>query len=245
MPKLKLKLTKEEYASLNESLQGLYAETDEGFALDVDGIEDTGALKRAKEHEKAARKLAEDKTREMREQFEQLQKQLEEAGNADSRKKGDIEAIEASYQKKLKEAEEKARLEVDKLTSTLKNSTLESHARKLATDLSGESADLILPHILRKLSVDLEEGTPKIRVLGDDGQPTADSLDDLREFFFTNKTYAPIVVGSKASGGGAAGAKGGGATTKKLSDMTATEEALFAKQNPEKYMQMIERDSAL
>lgn len=243
MPKLKLKLTKEEHAALDESLQGLYAETDEGFALDVDGIEDTGALKRAKEHERNARKEAEQKARELKQQYDELQKKLEEDDAATNRKKGDIEAIESSYQKKLKEAEEKSRLEIEKLTGTLKNSALESTARKLATDLSGDSADLILPHIMRKLSVDLEEGTPKIRVLGDDGQPTADSVDDLREFFFTNKTYAPIVVGSKATGGGAAGAKGGGATTKKLSDMTATEEALFAKQNPEKYQQMIERES--
>lgn len=241
---MKLNISKEEYEGLSESLQKEYAANDDGFQLKVDGLEDTGALKRAKDHEKEARKAAETKAREYEESMKALQSQLEELKDGDSRKKGDIEAIEKSYQKKIAEMEAKAKDESTRLTEALKKNTVDAAARSLASELSGENADIILPHIRNRLGFELTDGNPQVRVLGDDGSPTADTLDDLKNFYFTNQKFAPIVIGSKASGGGAAGDKGSGRPTpKKLSEMTGLEEVQFARENPDKYKQMLAQSS--
>lgn len=239
---MKINITKEEYDALDESIQGLYTENaDGGFKLDLEDLEDTGALKRAKEHEKEARKKAETKAREIESSMKELQTQMEELQNGESRKKGDVESLEKSYQKKMQELESKYKEQIDGLTSTLKKNTVDATARQLASDLSGENADIILPHIRNRLAFEYENGDAKVRVLDENGNVTADSIDDLKNSYFTNEKFSPIIVGSKASGGGASGAKGGGGATgqKKLSEMSATEEAQFANENPEAYQKML------
>ena len=54
------------------------------------------------------------------------------------------------------------------------------------------------------------EGQIKTRILDKDGNPTAQTFDDLEKEFLANKDFAPILVGSKGSGGGANGNNGGG-----------------------------------
>lgn len=239
---MKINITKEEYDAMDESIQGLYIENgDEGFKLDLEDLEDTGALKRAKEHEKDARKKAEAKAREFESSMKELQDQMEELQNGASRKKGDVDSLEKSYQKKMQDLEEKYREQVDGLTNTLKKNTVDATARQLASDLSGENAEIILPHIRNRLAFEYENGEAKVRVLDENGEVTADTVEDLKTSYFTNDKFSPIIVGSKASGGSAAGAKGGGgaAGQKKLSEMSATEEAQFANENPEAYQKML------
>ncbi|WBF76910.1 hypothetical protein PSV3_00208 [Septimatrevirus PSV33] len=60
---LKKKLTKEEHAKLSDALKAEYIEDGDGFRLDVDGDEDTGALKRAKDREAQLRKDARTESR--------------------------------------------------------------------------------------------------------------------------------------------------------------------------------------
>lgn len=242
---MKLNITKEEYEALSEDLKSAYTQTADGFGLQVEGIEDTGALKRAKDHEKKARLAAEEQAKALKEQIDSLQGKLESIEHEGSRKNGDIEALETSYKKKLAEAESKFGGEISSLHKTLERRTVDAEAMRLATELSGDNAHLILPHVRAKLGFELADGDVKVRVLGDDGAPSADSLDDLKNFYFTDERFSPIVIGSKASGSGAVGAKGsGGATRKRLSDMTATEEAVFANQNPNDYAKMLEAETA-
>jgi hypothetical protein len=58
---LKLKITKEEFEALPDAIKAEYKTSGEGYSLDVTGIEDTGALKRAKDRESELRKEAENK----------------------------------------------------------------------------------------------------------------------------------------------------------------------------------------
>ena len=53
---LKKKLTKAEYEKLSEHIKAEYIEDGDGFRLDIDGDEDTGALKRAKDREAQLRR---------------------------------------------------------------------------------------------------------------------------------------------------------------------------------------------
>jgi hypothetical protein len=66
---LKKKLTKEEYSKLSDHIKAEYIEDGDGFRLDIDGDEDTGALKRAKDREAQLRRDAEAKLREAQEEL--------------------------------------------------------------------------------------------------------------------------------------------------------------------------------
>lgn len=62
-----------------------------------------------------------------------------------------------------------------------------------------------MPHIKSRLSV--EEG--KTRVVDAAGHPSAFTIDDLEKEFRSNQLFAPVIIGSKATGtGGEGGGKG-------------------------------------
>lgn len=107
-------------------------------------------------------------------------------------------------------------------------------ADKLAGSLTTDTQrKAVLKDIIEK-RLKIHEGD--IKITDDAGNLTVSTETDL-----TNQITASfpfLVDGSKASGGGALGG-GGGAAVKPLSEMSATEEAQFANQNPEAYAQMI------
>lgn len=202
---LKKKVTKDEYAKLSDSKKEEYIEDgDGGYKLDVEGDEDTGALKRAKDREVQLRKDAEKKAQE-------LEDKLNELDNNNARKKGDIATLEKQWAEKNKK-------EIDKLTETWNSekqvlterlSKFETNSKKqlvdnvalqLATKLNHKSPKVLLPHIKERLLADLEGDEPVTVILGADGKPSKLTLDQLEAEFVANKDFAGIIIGSKASG---------------------------------------------
>lgn len=243
---LKLKLTKDEYDQLDEAQKSFYAENGDEFTLQVDGLEDTGALKRAKDHEKEARKLAQEKAREL----ESRLKSLEEAAEAEkekleleaAKKAGNFEELKASYEKKTKEIQAKYEAQMSEFKTSLANKELDALASSIAQDLAKDNAGILLPHVKQRLKVEYGDDGLITQVLDEKGQVSADSVDELKNYFSTSDAFAAIVVGSEASGGGAAGGSKGSIPKKKLSEMTATEEAQFANQNPQEYQRLLEQE---
>lgn len=218
---LKRKIDKETFESLEEIQRGFYVEKDGAYLLDLDD-EDTGALLRAKEHEKEARKKVEAEAKALREKLQAL----EDDG---IRKRGDVEALDKSWQEKYS----KALTEVESKYGTLKNSIrkqlLDTHARAIAVEISN-APSLMSKAILERLDVDFDaESGPALRILDQTGKPSALTLDELKKEFVANKEYAPIIIGSKASGGSATSTsfKASGASdatpNKPLSRMSPTE----------------------
>lgn len=201
---LKKKLSKEEHAKLSDALKAEYVEDGDGFRLDVDGDEDTGALKRAKDRESQLRRDAEKEAKELREKLEGIE-------GDDARKKGDIATLEKSWQKKLDDQKAEYEGKVSKLTSHTTKSLVDNVALSIASKISNAPA-LILPHIRARLQADFEGDEPKTRVLDKDGKPSALSVDELSAEFVANKDFAAIITASKASGGaGKSSQNGGGA----------------------------------
>lgn len=201
---LKKKITKAEYEKLNEVFKAEYIEDGDGFRLDVDGEEDTGALKRAKDREAQLRKDAEAKLKEAQEQLDAL-------GNDDARKKGDIETLEKSWKAKL-EAEQSAHAATkDKFQGVNKKNLVDAKATEIATKIS--KVPTLLARVIKdRLTVDFEGDEPTTRVLDAAGKPSALTLEDLQKELVANPDYADIIIASKASGGaGKPTAKGGGA----------------------------------
>jgi alanyl-tRNA synthetase len=204
---LKKKLTKAEYEKLSEHIKAEYIEDGDGdgFRLDIDGDEDTGALKRAKDREAQLRREAETKLREAQEQLDAL-------GNDDARKKGDIQTLEKSWQKKLEDQKAEYEGKLGKLTSHTQKQLVDNVATQIASKISNAPA-LLLPHIKARLQADFEGDAPVTRVLDKDGKVSAMTVEELTAEFVANKDFSAIITASKASGGAgrSSNQNGGGA----------------------------------
>lgn len=229
---LKFALTKEEFDALDDSVKALYGEKGDGYQLAVEGAPDTEGLQRKNEEllkEKA-------KWREEREAAEKLAKQKDDEAKKlaeeQARKKGDIEALEKSWQEKLTVREQELLAQVKEKDERLHTLLVDNVAQSLATKLAGDSAAILTPHIKSRLVV--EDG--KTRVIDADGNPSALTLEDLEKEFKNNKLFAPVVIGSKATGTGGKGgltiARGEG---KKWNDYTEAERIQLFKEDPEAF----------
>lgn len=193
---LKRKITKEEHSKLSAELKAEYIEDGDGFRLDVSGDEDTGALKRAKDREAQLRREAEKK-------LQEAQEQLDALGSDDARKKGDIQTLERSWQKKLDDANAENKATIAKLTGHVTKTLLDGTAAQLAGKISTVPA-LMAKAIRERLVVDFEGDEPTLKILDASGKPSAMTVEQLSQEFVANKDFSSIIVGSKATGGGAA-----------------------------------------
>ncbi|MBG6289524.1 hypothetical protein I5I61_18890 [Pseudomonas nitroreducens] len=208
-----LKFQLDSLEGLDESQHALYTEKDGKFFLNIEGLpqqEDVSGLKNKVNELLAEKKAAEKKAQEA---ADAARREAEEA----ARKSGNVEALEKSWQEKYsrREAELSTQLETERntLQSQIKSLTVGRTATDLAAELAIQgSAKALLPHIEKRLGMDIRDGKPTVVVLDASGNPSAATLDELKAEFTNDAAFAPLIVGSKASGGGAGGAgKGGGA----------------------------------
>lgn len=202
-----------------EILAKEYTKGEDGkFVLAVEGGEDVGALKRAKDHEKSARQAAEKSFKELQALHEKAQEEIDEMrrGNIP---KGDVEKLEASWRTKLEKKEAEFNAQISARDASLKSLLVDNVAQALAAKISN-SPELILPHIQRRLTTELDNGKFITRVLDADGKPSALSIEELQKEFTSDKRFAPIIIGSKASGGGASGGSGNGSSAPGAVDLS-------------------------
>lgn len=191
---LKRKISKEAFDKLSEDIKAEYKEQDGEYVLDIDGDEDTGALKRAKDREAQLRRDAEKRAKEAEEKLQGLE-------GDDARKRGDIETLEKSWEKKHNETKAQYEERIQKQEGFMKKTLVDSVAKDIAHKIS-TSPSLIMPHIKSRLTADLEGDNPSTKVLDANGQPSAMTIDELQEEFVANKDFSAIIIGSKASGSG-------------------------------------------
>lgn len=179
--KLKLKINKAAYDALAPHYQELYAGDGDDYTLGVDGLEDTGALKRAKER--------------LAEEVKETKRQLAEAETARDKAASDLTTANATI---ATHGEQTKKL-TDFAHKTLKGSVALGLATKIST-----VPTVMAKEIAERLSVDLSGDEPKTVILGKDGKPDpALTLEKLGEEYVANKDFAAIIIGSKARGGGA------------------------------------------
>jgi DNA repair exonuclease SbcCD ATPase subunit len=232
---------------LSEHIAALYKKGEDGkFHLDLEGGDDNNDLERVRAKKAEAekhRKEAEKKAKDLADKLAEMEAQLEELRTGESRKKGDVDALEKSYKEKITKLENDYKAQLQARDASLQTLLVDNVATSLAAKISTKP-NVILPHIRSRLRVETVDGKPTTRVLDKDGQLSALTLEELEKDFLASDDFAPIIVGSKAKGSGAAGRLPGGGATKKLSDMTATEEARFANEHPEDYKRMLEQETA-
>lgn len=226
---------------VDESLHALYTEKEGKFFLGVEGIPepDVSGLKSKVDELLAEKKAATQKTREAE---EAARIASEEA----ARKSGDTAALEKSWQDKLAAREKELMDQLSQRDGAITGMTVDSVASQIANELAlPGSAALLIPHIKARLAAEQRDGQFVTVVRDAKGQPSASTLDDLKNEFTSNPAFAPVLVGSKANGGGATGSSGGGgAVTKKFNEMNGGELSALRKSNPTEYDRLkAERDS--
>jgi hypothetical protein len=131
-------------------------------------------------------------------------KKLSEQTKLDNAKtSGDMEALEQSWKDKYTNRETELTNELTGYQKMISDSTSGQQAVMLAAEMSiPGSADVLLPHIKNRLTTEIQDGKPVLRVLDSQGKLSAMSVDDLRKEFESNPAFAPLLIGSMASGGG-------------------------------------------
>ena len=197
---MKRVLTKAQYEALTDAAtKALYKATGETFTLELEDYEDAGEMRRARDREK------EEKAEAKRKQAE-AEAALQALKDSTHRNSGDVVALEASWKTKLDKAVADGASAVAKLQASIKKALIDGTAGKLATELAGDAAQVLLPHLTQRFSVEFPaDGEPVLRVLDKDSKPSAFGLEDLRKEFLDNKAFASVLVGSRASGGAGSG----------------------------------------
>jgi hypothetical protein len=194
---LKKTLTKAEFDKLPEHFKTEYTADGDTYKLDVEGEEDTGALKRALLREKENAKTTKARLAEIEEELESLK-------TNDARSKNDVATVEknltAKFQKQADETKTQYEARINALTSHATKTLVDNKALEIASKISN-APNLILPHIKARLQASFEGDEPATVVLDKDGKPSALTLDQLRDEFVANKDFSAIIIASKASGG--------------------------------------------
>lgn len=196
---LKRKLKKSEHEKLSDELKKEYKADGDDFVLDVDGDEDTGALKRAKDRLSQELKDAKAERDELREANEKL-----ESGKA-----GDVAKLQKKWDADKASMTEQHTAALAKRDNFITRNLKTGLAEKIAHALNPRSPKVLVPHVEARITVDLSGDEPKVVILGPDGKPgmvdgKPMTAEHLQSEFVANKDFAGIVVASKASGGAGA-----------------------------------------
>lgn len=249
---LRRKLTKAEHDALAPALKVEYKAVGEDFELDAEGADDVGELRRAKDREagEAARLKTENAA--LTTKLTDAVAKLDTITSADQRRAGDVVALENSYKAKLETQRNEYEGKLTVKDKFIQSTLVDTVATQLASELSGENAEVLIPHIKSRLSADLSGTVPLTRVLDKEGKPTANSITDLKKEFSEDKRFAPIIIASRASGSGAPGGNrnsggnggAGGSGQKKFQEHTAQERTDWYKRDPEGFLKASSADEA-
>jgi hypothetical protein len=232
--KMKYRLTKGEYEALTPEQQALYTLTGEEAILTVDGLPDVGGIQKKLDIEKEHRKTAEKRLQETEARESKLKDDLANAGG----NKAEIERLKAEHTAEIEKLRKEREAEQTKSKEERNRILVAEEATKFSNLHFIDSPfgnGFIKGEYSRRLKVEEVDGQPVIRVCNADGSPSTASLGDLQKEFLDNAAYKPIIKTKVGGGGGAVPGLGGGATSKKLSEMTASEEAAFERDFPEQY----------
>jgi hypothetical protein len=206
--------------SVDESMRGLYKESDGKYQIAIEGLPQDNSAEYesritkmdAKINELLGEKKAESEKR--KEAEEAARKEAEEA----ARKSGDVEALEKSWsdklQKQLSDLQNKYEPELEGTKKLLEKATVDATASQIAAEIGVSGTQkALLPHIRMRLKMAVKDGEARTVVTDINGKPSANTLEDLKQEFVNDPAFAPLIIGSKASGGGAASSDGGAGTS--------------------------------
>ena len=217
---MKYQVSASDYTELSDDQKAMYgSEKDGNHTIKIEGMppqEDVSGLKAKVEQLLTEAKQAKaDKKK--------AEKDAAQVAADAAQQSGDVEAINKSWQKKYDDALAESNGAKDDALNMLRHEKVHSQAVELATTLAVPgSADVLLPHIESRLSMDFKDGRAVAVVKDTAGQPSALTVEELGKEIAANAAFAPLIVASNAAGGGANGqhSNGGAAQIKTTTQST-------------------------
>lgn len=214
---LRFKITAFEHAALNDALKGEYKlGTDGQYTLDMPGVfvtdKDPQGLLSALQAER-------DQHASTKAHLTRLETERDEAKRAadlaKAQKDGDAAALQKLFEDERNKLQQTFQKQLEEQKAAIEASRKQaaeqmrlSEANKLAAELFGVKAPIMVPHILNNLSVSSDE-IPTIQFLNGEGKPDPTlNAESYKKSLLTNPLFADMVVVSKASGGSANDGKG-------------------------------------
>ena len=243
-----LKSVIDKLEDVEEGVRSHYKQESDGkFYLETDKGSVRGLLD-AKAHEKNLRVAAEQKLEEKDAAIAALTTERDtavtERDAAKSKQGSDVQALEASWQQKLTDAQTAHASERDELNNELTRLLVSSVATQLAAEIS-TVPELLAPVIEARLQVEKgADGKRFTRVLDGEKKPSAATLDELKQELLANEKYAGILIAGKGSGGGAGGSGSGGSAEDKrtFTEFSDAELVTMRTTDPDRYKRL--RDAA-
>lgn len=194
---LKFRITKAAFDKLDDATKEHYeADGDKHYKLDVDGLEDTAELKRAKDREKERADELADEVKTLKKENKTLQDAAGEGG-------ADVQRLTRAHERKMQTAKEEHETVLAGRDAFIRETLIDGQALALATEISTVPT-IMADHVKKRLDVDFAGEKPKLVIKDKDGKPApALKISDLKQELLTDATLKPILVGSKASGSGA------------------------------------------
>lgn len=151
---------------------------------------------------------------------------------------GDVAALEQSWQAKLTSRETELSQQINQFQTMLQSVTSGAAASELAAKLAmDDCSPALLPHIAARLTTEIKDGQPLVRVLDKDGKPSALTLAELEAEIKATAYLKPLIKGSAASGGFAPGGQGGASLS--FAAMTSEQRQQLKASNPAEYDRIV------
>lgn len=160
----------------------------------------------------------------------QAQLEREQIEREAAKKNGDYEALEKSYQEKLQAREN----ELNELYKQRDTQSINSESQRLAAQLADNTTNQILLQRFIKDRLTVNDG--QVKVTDENGNLSANTIDDLANEFKTSGLYDSLLSGTRASGTNASGNAAG--ATKSASEYSEAERVELAKTNPEQFKRL-------
>lgn len=159
----------------------------------------------------------------------QAQLERERIEREAAKKNGDFEALEKSYQEKLQARE----AELNELYKQRDTQAVNNESQRLASQLADTPTNQKLLQRFIKDRLSVVDG--QVRVVDEEGKPSASTLDDLAHEFRTSGMYDSLLAGTRGSGTGGSGLSAKG--FKPAHEYTEAERIELATKNPELFRQ--------
>lgn len=219
---LKYRITKAAHSKLGDEMQAEYkADGDTHFVLDVSGLEDTDALKRAKDR-------ADQEVVDLKADLAEANKKVKTLETAAGEGGQDVARLTRSHERKIATITETHEGVVGKLHTFIKGLLQSGKAKELATSISSVPS-LMAEHIEKRLDVDFTGDEPKLIIKNKDGAADpAMTMDKLKSELVANPEFKSILVGNRATGSAAPHGvlPGAGATSPNNADAKADVNAM-------------------
>lgn len=187
------KIKKDVFDKLDKIIQAEYTASGDEYILDVTGLEDFDAMRRAKERETQ-------RAADLTAQVQTLTSENETLKATRTEKDRDIDKIEKGWKDKLDKATRDSTAIIGKQKEFIERSLRDGLADKIATKIS-TMPRLMSKELRERIVVDFEGDEPVTKILGKDGKPSDMTVEQLEKEFLQNGEFKAILIGSHATGG--------------------------------------------